>query len=82
MEEESLEVSDEYKRWFNRGYELRKTMPEVFNNMKTPQNEPKGITQAFEAGVKQFERENVRDQLREQMERKFHDRDHRIDRGR
>lgn len=73
--EEKGNVSEDYKKWFNRGYHLRSTMPEVFENMTVPKGEPKEITEAFEAGRKQFEKEyghtneidNYRDRMREQL---------------
>lgn len=69
--EEELKVYEEYKKWFNRGYHLRSTMPEIFKDMTVPQNESKEITQAFEAGRKEFEKEfgynKERDDFREKM---------------
>lgn len=81
--DDDLKVSKEYKKWFNRGYHLRSTMPEVFKGMTVPENEPKEITQAFNAGVKQFEtdygidreKEAQKEKLREQYrQKKDHDR--------
>lgn len=85
MEEETT-ISEDYKKWFNRGYELRKTMPEVFKSMTFPNNEPKEITQAFEAGRKQYEADYgmdlERDSFRERMSEKFRSKDKGKNRGR
>ncbi len=73
--EEELNISEEYKQWFNRGYNLRKTMPQIFQGMKIPENEPSSKMRAFDAGVKQFEseygveREALRQQLRSRSDR-------------
>ncbi|WP_339608887.1 hypothetical protein [uncultured Roseivirga sp.] len=84
--EEEANISEEYKKWFNRGYHLRSTMPEVFKNMTVPQNEPKEITQAFEAGRKQFEKEHgidlERDAFREKMKESMRSKGQQKNRGR
>lgn len=76
--EEKTTVSEEYKKWFNRGYHLRSTMPEIFKDMKVPPGEAKEITEAFDAGRKQFEkdfglekeREEVRNRIRNSLNQK------------
>jgi hypothetical protein len=84
--EEKGNVSEDYKKWFNRGYHLRSTMPEVFENMTVPKGEPKEITEAFEAGRKQFEKEydltNERDEYRELMKKRLRNKNKSKHRGR
>ena len=84
MEDEK--VSEQYKKWFNRGYHLRSTMPEVFEHMTVPPGEPKEITEAFEAGRKQFEKEygleKERDDYRERIREQLRDKRQSKDRGR
>lgn len=52
--EENLKVSENYKKWFNRGYELQKSMPIVLNGM-TMQGTATERSEAFNAGRKQYE---------------------------
>ncbi|WP_422006803.1 hypothetical protein [Roseivirga pacifica] len=84
--EEKGNVSEDYKKWFNRGYHLRSTMPEVFENMTVPKGEPKEITEAFEAGRKQFEKdfgyEKQREEFRNRMKDQFKNNDKEHGRGR
>ncbi|MDW3195860.1 MAG: hypothetical protein R8G66_26030 [Cytophagales bacterium] len=65
--EEELNVSAEYKQWFNRGYNLRKSMPEIFKGMDRPKEEPSSKMRAFDAGVKEFEREQARISLHQHI---------------
>ena len=58
--EENLKVSEEYKKWFNRGYELQKSMPNVFDSL-TIQGEGSEKAQAFEAGRNQYEMDKDRE---------------------
>lgn len=83
--EEKGNVSEDYKKWFNRGYHLRSTMPEVFENMTVPKGEPKEVTEAFEAGRKQFEKDHGLDMdmktNREQLRKQFKSKNIGIDRN-
>ena len=72
-ENKNDKVSEEYKRWFNRGYHLRSTMPEIFEHMTVPPGEPKEITEAFEAGRKQFEKEYGLDKERDDFRKEMRD---------
>lgn len=67
--EEELSVSADYKKWFNRGYSLRQIMPEVFDGLTIPKNEPSMNTKAFDAGAKQAQRENTVNQERDNLDR-------------
>tara|TARA_Y100000588_G_C14142942_1_gene876960 strand:+ start:658 stop:915 length:258 start_codon:yes stop_codon:yes gene_type:complete len=84
--EEELKISEEYKKWFNRGYHLRSTMPKVFKDMSIPSGEPKEITEAFEAGRKQFEKdfgyEKPREEFRNKIKDQFKNNDKEHGRGR
>lgn len=58
--EENLKVSENYKKWFNRGYELQKSMPTILNGM-TIQGILSERSEAFHAGRKQYELDRARD---------------------
>lgn len=69
--DENLKVSADYKKWFNRGYRLREQFPDIFKTMVTPKDEPKEITQAFEAGAKEFERKFGYDREKENLKQQY-----------
>jgi len=83
--EEQTALSEDYKKWFNRGYELRKTMPGIFKDISMPTDQSNEKTQAFEAGRKQFEKEygldKARDDFREKMRDQLKNKGHNKDRG-
>lgn len=86
--EEDIKVSEEFKKWFNKGYDLRNKMPEVVKSMKLSENEQSENMKAFAAGAKEFEREygfdkdQERDRLREAFKQNEKSQDRGMDLGR
>ncbi len=57
MEEEQLEVSEQYKKAYNHADMICRFMPHILDGMQTPESEPSEYTRGFEDRVKLFEKE-------------------------
>lgn len=63
--EEELEVSQEYLKGFNDGYQLRKHEPELLDKLLKSTKSTNERLKAMEAGSRQAQKEQIIEQMKE-----------------
>jgi len=71
--DEDLAVSEDFKKWFNKGYQFGQEFPQLKDQITTPKGGLNDKMKAFDAGLKQFEKDHGYDQkLKEREDLRSH----------
>jgi len=56
--DEDLDISEDFKKWFNKGYQFGQKFPHLKDQITTPKDGLNDKMKAFDAGLKQFEKDH------------------------